>query len=91
MPRFLMPALKEFESLVTEGKISTFHVFIRPDGILLRSAGNEKKVKIPLHKDILSSLRDFFLGIDVIEFGSFDYTNLNCFMASLRTPQLIRK
>jgi hypothetical protein len=78
----LQNALREFETLVESKQAQTFHIYIQQNGLLLKAIGTEKKQYVNLDKENLNALRMFFLGLNHIEYGTFDYTNLICFMHS---------
>lgn len=78
----LQNALDEFETLVTSKQAKTFHIFIQQNGLLLKAVGTDDSLFVSLDLESLNALRMFFLGLKFIEYGTFDYTNLICFVHS---------
>ncbi|GAB3537213.1 hypothetical protein GCM10027443_29700 [Pontibacter brevis] len=76
----LKKTLQQHEALVESGKISTFTAFIQQEGILIKPAGSETGLEVPLIQEMLVSLHAFFYGVESIEYGSFDYATLKGFI-----------
>lgn len=69
-------ALEEFEALVRDGKIATFWVTVRKDGLWFEASQKGLNQKVPLAADMFDSLATFFYGVGKIEYNSHDYESL---------------
>ncbi|WP_147294227.1 hypothetical protein [Pontibacter diazotrophicus] len=84
--------LVKFETMVSDGVITSFWVSVRSHGLWLQAAQSAVEQIVPLEKDMFNSLSTFFYGVEKIEYRSHDYTNLKCFVnARVMLDRLLNK
>ena len=76
----LTQALEEFEALVKAGKMETFWVAVRKDGLRIKAVKSNLERLLPLTDEMFDSLNTFFYGVERIEYATHDYTNLKSFI-----------
>ncbi|GAB3528575.1 hypothetical protein GCM10027443_06680 [Pontibacter brevis] len=85
-------ALEEFETLVKDGKLSSFWVSFRNNGLCLQGCQSGLEQLVPLEPDMYESLHTFFYDAGRIAYNSHDYTNLKCFInARVMLDRLLNK
>ena len=84
-------AIDQYEKQVESRQIDSFSVYMATNGLLIKAAGQEEGLLLPLSQEALSSLGACFYGVDAVEYGSSDYETLKSFIhASLSINRLIR-
>jgi hypothetical protein len=69
--------LQELEEQVNQNALTSFTVYIKKEGLLVVTPGdNGQRFLVPLTDELLHSLQMFFYNTESIEYGTFDYTSL---------------
>ena len=74
--------LNIFESQVSSGEIVSFTVRLYRRGLQIKAANEDVVQEVPLLDEILIPLKVFFVGIEAIEYSSFDYISLRSFLST---------
>jgi len=87
MTRKVTQKLNNFESQVMSGEIVSFTVSLYQTGLKIKAANEAMVQEIPLVDEILIPLKVFFVGVETIEYSSFDYVSLKSFLSAQYTHE----
>jgi len=79
--------LNIFESQVSSGEIASFTVSLYRRGLKIKAANEDVVQEVPLLDEILIPLKVFFVGIEAIEYSSFDYISLKSFLSTQKIQE----
>ncbi len=82
MTRQITQKLDKLETQVLNGEIASFTISLYLNGLQIKPEGDAEPQEVLLMDEILTPLKVFFVGVDAIEYSSYDYTSLKSFLST---------